>query len=133
MPVVPTTLRPVFRAVAATVVPESIALDEQQWDGVEALVDATLRERTRKQQRQLQLFLRLIEWLPLLRYGQTFTALAPQRRERVFAWLQDHPIELVRTGFWGLRTLALLGYYGRPEAARALGYVPDVRGWEAVR
>ena len=39
----------------------------------------------------------------------------------------------VRRGFWGLRTLVFMGYYARPEAAAAIGYRADVRGWEARR
>jgi hypothetical protein len=38
---------------------------------------------------------------------------------------------IIRVGFWGLRTLALLGYYARPEAAEEIGYTADRRGWEA--
>ena len=40
---------------------------------------------------------------------------------------------LLRRGFWGLRTLVMLGYYGRPEAARAIGYRASPLGWEARR
>ena len=47
-------------------------------------------------------------------------------------YLQDHPVQLIRAGFWGLRTLAFLGYYGQPETRAAIGYGPDARGWEAL-
>jgi len=42
-------------------------------------------------------------------------------------------MQIIRVGFWGLRTLALLGYYARPEAAQEIGYTADPRGWEAIR
>jgi len=126
-------VRAVFRAVVVTVVPDAKQLDEPNWLALEALVEDALEIRTPTLRRQLQLFLRAIEWLPVVRYGRTFTALGTEQRSRVFRYLQDHPVERIRCGFWGLRTLALLGYYGRPDGAHAIGYRPDSRGWEAVQ
>jgi hypothetical protein len=99
----------------------------------EALVEDALAIRPPALRRQLQLFLRAIEWLPVVRYGHRFSALRDEQRGRILRHLQDHPVERIRCGFWGLRTLALLGYYGRPEAAYAIGYCPEARGWEAVQ
>ena len=126
-------VRTVFRAVVVTVVPDAKHLDEPSWLALEALVEDALEIRPPALLRQLQLFLRAIEWLPVVRYGRTFAALGDEQRSRVLRYLQDHPVERIRCGFWGLRTLALLGYYGRPEGARAIGYRPDTRGWEAVQ
>jgi hypothetical protein len=123
----------VFRAVVVTVVPDAKQLDEPSWLALEKLVEDALEIRSPALRRQLQLFLRAIEWLPAVRYGHTFTALGDEQRSRVLRYLQDHPIERIRCGFWGLRTLAFLGYYGRPEGAHAIGYRPDPRGWEARR
>jgi hypothetical protein len=129
----PFAVRPVFRAVVATVVPEAKQMDESGWRELETLVEGVLRDRPAAMQRQLGLFLRAIQWLGLFRYGRSFTSLDAARRTRVLSYLQDHRIELVRCGFWGLRTLAFLGYYGRAEAVRAIGYAADARGWEATR
>jgi hypothetical protein len=126
-------VRAVFRAVVVTVVPAANQLDEPSWLALEALVKDALEIRPPALRRQLQLFLRAIEWLPLMRYGRTFTGLEDEQRCRVLRYLQDHPVERIRCGFWGLRTLAFLGYYGRPEGAHAIGYRPDPRGWEAVQ
>jgi hypothetical protein len=130
------TVRPslgmVFRAVVSTVVPESVNFDGPRWVELERLVEETLGRRPRNLQRQLRVFLRGIQWLPLLVYGHTFTSLDPARRARFLSTLEDHPLHLIRKGFFGLRTLALLGYYGRHEAARAIGYAADPRGWEAL-
>jgi len=123
----------VFRAVVVTVVPDAKQLDEPSWLALEALVEAALEIRPPALRGQLQLFLRAIEWLPLVRYGRTFAGLGDEQRSRVLRYLQNHPIERIRCGFWGLRTLAFLGYYGRPEGAEAIGYRPDPRGWEAVQ
>jgi hypothetical protein len=126
-------VRAVFRAIVVTIVPDSKQLDEPGWLALEELVEDALEIRPRTLRSQLQLFLRAIEWLPVLRYGRTFVALPDEQRSRVLRYLQDHQLERIRCGFWGLRTLAFLGYYGRPEGARAIGYVPDPRGWEAAR
>ena len=126
-------VRPIFRAVVSTVVPEASQLDEQGWAELETLVEAALRDRSPAMLRQLRLLLRAIQWLCVFRYGRGFTSLRADRRVRVLAHLQDHRIELIRCGFWGLRTLAFLGFYGRAEAVQAIGYAADPRGWGVSR
>lgn len=123
----------VFRAVVETVVPETAALNGERWEKMERLAGDALRRRSAREIRQLRLFLCLIQWATVIRHGRRFTLLDLPRRERVLRYLQEHPVQLIRTGFWGLRTLAFLGYYGCPETARALGYLPGARGWEAYR
>ena len=123
----------VFRAIVVTVVPDAKQLDEPGWLALEKLAEDALEIRPRALRRQLQLFLGAIEWLPVVRYGRTFAGLGEEQRGRVLRYLQDHPVERIRCGFWGLRTLAFLGYYGRPEGAQAISYRPDPRGWEAVQ
>ena len=123
----------VFRAVVVTVVPDAKQLDEPSWLALEALVEEALEIQPPALRGQLQLFLRAIEWLPVVRYGRTFAALGDEQRSRVLRHLQNHPVERIRCGFWGLRTLVFLGYYGRPDGAHAIGYRPDPRGWEAVQ
>ena len=127
------SVRKVFRAVVVTVVPDAKHLDEPGWLALEAVVEDALEFRPPALRGQLQLFLRALEWLPVVRYGHTFAALGDEQRSRILSYLQDHPVERIRCGLWGLRTLAFLGYYGRPEGAHAIGYGPDPRGWEAVR
>lgn len=111
--------------------PESADLDPAGWRELEALVAAALQERPARLRRRLFLFMRIVQWLPLLRYGRPFTRLDPARRARLLERLQESRLSLLRLGLWGVRTLALLGYYGRPAAARAIGYAADPRGWEA--
>ena len=72
-----------------------------------------------------------MQWLPVLRYGRPFTHLDAARRARVLSHLQNDRIQKIRVGFWGLRTIVLAGYYGRPSAAAAIGYAATARGWEA--
>ena len=126
------TVRPTFRALVCAVVPEAASLDEGAWGDVEGLVETALEMRPANLQRRVLLFLRFIEWLSLMRYGRKFSTLDDARRATFLSFLQDHPVQLIRLGFWGVRTLALMGYYGRPEAAKAIGYGADPRGWEAL-
>src|SRR3989454_11858597 len=125
--------RGVFRAVAACVVPDATRLDAAQWDEVEAIVARAIAARPRGVRRQVALFLELLEWLPLFRYGRRLSRLDPARRARFLALVQRAPLLLLRRGFWGVRTLILMGYYGRPAAAADIGYRADARGWEARR
>jgi len=123
----------VFRAVATCVVPEAGRLDAAQWDEMTAIVARAIAARPRGMQRQLALFFTLLEWLPLLRYGRRLSQLDAVRRARVLHLLQRAPMLLLRRGFWGVRTLMLMGYYGRSAAAAEIGYRADARGWEARR
>lgn len=122
---------PTLQAVALTVVPDARSLDEGGWREVRRVMEGALGSRRPEMARQLRLLLRLLQWLPLFRYGRRFAALDAGRRERFLAALQDSPLTLLRRGVWGLRTMVLMGYYGRSEAAREIGYAPDVRGWGA--
>jgi len=121
----------VFRAVVSTIVPEAAALDGQGWQDLRQTIEALLRDRPESLKRQLRMFLRAIEWLPVIRYGRPFTRLQPHARAHVLAHLQNDRIRKIRVGFWGLRTIVLAGYYGRPSAAQAIGYAASARGWEA--
>ena len=106
-------------------------MDENAWREFHALMDAALGDRPPALQRRLQVFLRAIEWLPVLRFGRRFSSLSPAQRARFLSSLENHAVQMIRSGFWGLRTLVLLGYYGRPDAVAAIGYAADARGWEA--
>jgi hypothetical protein len=123
-------VRETFRAIAATVVPEAASLDEYAWTELEQLIEYTLAPRPEAMRRQLRLFVRAIDLLPLARYGRRFRSLDLERRTRVLAALQRSPFLLLRRGFWGLRTLAFLGYYARTEARAEIGYDAGLRGWE---
>lgn len=124
---------PVFRAIALTVVPEAARLERAEWDELEAIVAHTVAARPPRQRRQLGLLLYLLEWLPVLRFGRRLSRLDALRRVRVLQAWQTAPLLLLRRGVWGVRTLVLMGYYGRPAAAGAIGYRADPRGWGARR
>ena len=126
-------VRETFRAVAVTVVPEVAGLSSAEWAAVEGTVERALAQRPAKLRRQLRTFLRLIHVLPIGRFGRTFVALDPERRERVLSGLHDSRVFLQRRGFGGLRTLVLMGYYTLPRTRSAIGYRASPMGWEARR
>jgi len=115
------------------VVPEAARLDEAGWTALEAIIEHALALRPPRLRRQLRTLISLLQWLPLLRYGRRLTALDFTRRARVLAAVQDAPVLLLRRGFWGLRTLILMGYYARLEARAEIGYHAEARGWGARR
>jgi hypothetical protein len=125
--------RPLLRTIACTIVPEAAAMDEAAWQEFHGLMDTAIGDRPASLQRRLKFFLRGIEWMPLLRFGRRFTLLSLAQRAQFLSGLENHPTQIIRTGFWGLRTLVLLGYYGRPAAVASIGYAADARGWEARR
>ena len=125
------SLRPCFRALTSTFVPEAAGLDERGWAEAEAIVETFLASKSESVRRQVALLVRLLQLLPILRWGRPFTALDAGRRTRFLGALQDAPLLLLRRGIWGLRTLAFMGYYARPDAAATIGYRADKRGWEA--
>ena len=79
------------------------------------------------------LLIRFLDLLPAPRHGRRLRSLDAARRLRLLESLERSPLLLLRRGVWGLRTLAFMGYYARPEAAAAIGYRAEARGWEARR
>ena len=124
-------VRATFRAVASTVVTETGALDEAGWARLEAIVEQALADRPAKMQRQLIVFIRLIDGMALARHGRKLAALPLDKRVRLLQRLQDAPVLLLRRGFWGLRTLVYMGWYAQPETAGRIGYQGHIRGWPA--
>lgn len=122
-----------FRALAAAIVPGASGLDEEGWRALETIVEDALANRPASMKRQLRFFVRALTWLPILRHGRTFPGLDAARRTGFLRRIERSRVLLVRRGFWGLRTLVLLGYWGRPEAADAIGYRAHPGGWGARR
>ena len=116
-----------------TVIPEAQGLNRHEWLAFDSIVADALATRPEHIRRRLRLFLHVMEWLPVLRYRRRFTGLDADGRVRALRELQDHRLRVIRVGFWGVRSLALMGYYGRADAADAIGYLPHPRGREAPR
>ena len=114
-------------------VPDAAALDETGWRAMDASIAEALAKRPPAMRRQLALFIRILDTLPVFRWGRRFHALGAARRARFLDALQYSPIPLLRRGVWGVRTLVFLGYYARADVQAALGYRATARGWTARR
>ena len=119
-------------SVAARLVPEAAALTAAQREEFRAIVADALGDRPEAMRRQFRAFLGIVGRGPLVRFGAPFSALAPERQDRVLRWFQDCPVELLRKGFWGMKALVLMGYYARPAAAAEVGWTPSFRGNEKL-
>ena len=126
-------VRTVFRAVATSVVPECAQLRADEWAEFDGIIEDVLATRPEGLRKQLLLFIRALEALPVARYATRFSRLDGVRRQRVLTALQNSRISALRRGFWGLRTLIFMGYYARPAAATAIGYRASAAGWSARR
>jgi hypothetical protein len=122
-----------LRAIVVTAVPQAAVLDEQAWRDVEAIIDGALAARPSSVRRQIALFLRLLDLVALTRKRRLLSALSPTDRWQLLDSLSKSKLLVVRRGVWGLRTLAFMGYYARPAAARTIGYRAAAAGWSARR
>lgn len=122
-------VRPIFRAVAQSVVPELQAVGAEQWREIEEEIERALADRPNVVRRQLASFLHLVDWWSRLRHGRSLTKLDPFKRTALLQTLERHPLPAVRRGIWGLRTLVFLGYYTRDDVAAFIGYRAHRDGW----
>lgn len=115
-------------AVAPRLVPDAATLSPGEMRRVLDLIDEALDGRTPELRGQFSLLLAVLKWAPAVRFGRPLDRLAPETQDRVLRWFQDVPLQTLRAGFWGFRTLVFLGYYGRPAARDAIGYHPVLEG-----
>jgi len=119
-----------LQTVAARIVPGLADLSTADRRRFVAIVDRALLDRPPAVRRQLGVFLGVIRWAPLVRFGAPFERLDGGRQDRVLRFFQECPVGLLQQGFWGLKSIVFMGYYGRPEAWEEIGYAPsfDSRG-----
>lgn len=120
-----------FRAIVTVVVPEAAAFTEGEWTAAAAIIARAVAARPPAIRRQLGIFVRALDLVSLVRYGRTFRRLGREQRIDLLEWLGASPLLALRRGVWGVRTLAFMGYYARPEAAQAIGYRASAAGWAA--
>ena len=119
---------PFLLLVGERIAPDLARLDPGARAQVSEIIGRAIDSRPPPVRRQLALFLRALRWAPLLRYGRPFDRLAPAQQETVLRWFHDAPIASLRQGFWGVKTLVFMGYYGRPETGEQIGYRPSRDG-----
>lgn len=120
-----------FRAIMAAVVPEAVALSESEWRNAAAIIGRAIGARPSGVRRQLGVFLHALDVVAIVRYGHGLRSLSIEQRTALLESLSRSRVLALRRGVWGVRTLAFMGYYARPEAARAVGYRASPVGWAA--
>ena len=116
--------RHLLLAIGGRIAPGLRNLDSPGRERFIAIIEHAVSSRNPDVRRQLRLFLLVMRWLPALRYGQPFERLTPPQQDAVLHWFHDAPVRPLRHGFWGVKTLVFMGYYGRPEAGESIGYRP---------
>lgn len=111
-----------FSAVAGCIVPAEATSPGADSPSALRIADRAISERPERDRRLLRAFLGVVEFLPRLRYGRGFTRLTRDRREAFLRFLEGSPVARLRQGFFGLKTFALLGYYGQDETWREIEY-----------
>ena len=109
-------------------VPWSVNLTPDRREALLRLIGDALATRPPAMQRQFGLFLGVLRWAPVVRYLRLFDRLDGERQDAVLRWFQDCPLALIRSGFWGVRTLIFLGCYGHPDAGASIAYTPSTDG-----
>jgi len=122
-----------FRAIMTAVVPEAAALSDDEWRGASAIIARAIAARPPGVRRQLGIFVRALDVVALVRHGRGVRGLSATQRTALLESLSRSRVLALRRGVWGVRTLAFMGYYARPEAARAVGYRASAAGWAARR
>ena len=117
-----------LRVLAARIVPETAELDSAGMSRFFGLIDEALLERPPSVRRQFGTYLGLLRWAPLVRFGGSFEKLSDDRQDAVLGWFESCPVGLLRAGFWGLKVLIFMGYYGPPETNAVVGYSPERDG-----
>ena len=121
-----------LQVLAARIVPETTDLDAAGLSRFFGIIDGALQDRPASVRRQFAVFLGLLRWAPLARYGSPLDKLRTARQDAVLRWFEDCPVSLLRKGFWGLKAMVFMGYYGQPETNELVGYAPEFDGRERL-
>jgi hypothetical protein len=128
-PILTRSLRPAFRALASSFVPETAAARGAEWAALEETFERALGARPPALRRQITSFIRLLDLAARLRYGARLAGLDEVRRTALLESFAGSRFLLFRRGVWGLRTLIMLGWYTQPVVIASLGYRAAAGGW----
>jgi hypothetical protein len=112
-------------ALARRMVPESAQLGPDGERRFFEIIEKMLATRPRAMLRQLALFLFVLRWLPLFLFFGRLDKLPAARADRALRFFEEFPVTLIRKGFWGVKTLVFMGYYGQIEVWERIGYRPS--------
>ena len=122
-----------LRAIGSAVLPSAAALDDVGWAEAERIIEGALASKPPGIKRQIRLFLRLVNLLPIISTGRTLTKLPLEKRAAFLQRLHRSPLMPLRRGMWGIRTLVFMGYYNQDQVREGIGYAASPRGWTAHR
>ena len=117
-----------LQVLAARIVPETTDLDASGLRRFFEIIDGALLDRPDSVRRQFGIFLGVLRWAPAARFGRPFERLKVESQDAVLRWFEDCPVGLLRKGFWGLKAMVFMGYYGQPETNELVGYAPKLDG-----
>jgi hypothetical protein len=117
-----------LRVLAARIVPETTELDASGMSRFFGIVDGALQDRPESVRRQFATFLGVLRWAPAARFRRPFEKLLDTQQDAVLRWFEDCPVGPLRKGFWGLKAMVFMGYYGQKETNELIGYAPDFDG-----
>lgn len=101
-------------------------MDSSGWQAFYGILETAVSERPLQLRAGIRAYVVLLRLTAFPLGG--FCSMPPERLGRLLAFFQDFPWPLFRAGFWGLRALALMGYYGQPSVAKRLGWAPIADG-----
>ena len=119
-------------AVTRRIAPPVADLPESEQAKIIQTVDETLGKRDGKIQKQFNLFLKVLRLSTIIPYGKSMDRLSDERMDQKLRRFQDHPIEKMRLGFWGMKTMVYMGFYGDPERYASFSYQPSLHGNEKL-
>jgi len=122
-----------LRVLATRIVPEIADLDSAGSGRFFGIIDEALGGREPAVRRQFAVFLGVLRWAPVVRYGSPFDGLSAERQDAVLRWFENSPVDLLRKGTWGLKTMVFMGYYAQPETNALVGYHPAFDGRDGLR
>lgn len=125
------SLREPLRAIGSVVLPSPDLLDEEGWIEAENIIEGALASKPKGIKRQIRLFLRVVNLLPILTTGRTLVGLPVERRSAVLQGLHRSRLMPLRRGMWGIRTLLFMGYYNQDRVRQGIGYAADPGGWSS--
>lgn len=119
--------REFWRAFAFALIPRAAELDGAGLAFMYAIIDRSIEERPVSLRLSLLIFIYLVSFCSIF-LGGRFSTLPVHRRRRLLRFFEDSRWPLLRSGFWGLRALVFMGYYGQPAVAKRLRWAPLADG-----
>ncbi len=114
--------RRTFLAIAEELVPPDDTGPGGNAIATAALADWAIARFDPNLQKLFLTFLLAWEFLGFLFGGKPFTRLGAKARRRQMHWFERAPIPPLRTGFFGIRALVLMGVYCREDEWPSIGY-----------